>query len=132
MLDSGLPGGFIEGAGTMRHAQSMAFTTLMMFQVFNVLNARSDEHSAFQGLFSNRWLWSALAVSVLLHVAVIHVPFLQVAFSTQALTFVEWLQCTVVASSVLWLRELSKYVSRAIGKRRRPMPAVTSAVAHAS
>ena len=132
VLDSGLPGGFIDGAGTMRHAQSMAFTTLMMFQVFNVLNARSDEHSAFQGLFSNRWLWSALAISVALQVAVIHVPFLQVAFSTQALTFAEWLQCIVVASSVLWLRELSKYVARAIGKRRRPVPAVTSAVAHAS
>ena len=45
--------------GTMRYAQTMAFTTLMMFQLFNVFNARSDEHSAFSGLFTNHWLWAA-------------------------------------------------------------------------
>ena len=46
-----LPGGLIEGSGNMRYAQTMAFTTLMLFQLFNVFNARSDEHSAFDGLF---------------------------------------------------------------------------------
>ena len=49
--------GSIEGAGSLRHAQTMAFTTLMLFQLFNVFNARSDEESAFRGLFDNRWLW---------------------------------------------------------------------------
>ena len=42
-----LPGGFVEGSGELRYAQTMAFTTLMLFQMFNVLNARSDERSAF-------------------------------------------------------------------------------------
>ena len=86
----------------------MAFTTLMMFQLFNVFNARSDEQSAFHGLFRNRWLWGALGLSLALHVAVIYVPFLQDAFSTVSLTIADWLQCAAVASSVLWLRELSK------------------------
>ena len=112
MLDAGLPGGFIDGSGTMRHAQSMAFTTLVLFQLFNVFNARSDEASAFHQLFHNKWLWSAVTVSVSLQIAVIHVPFLQVAFSTQALAFADWMQCAVVASSVLWCREASKYVGR--------------------
>ena len=49
VLDASLPGGLIEGSGTMRYAQTMAFTTLMMFQLFNIFNARSDEHSAFVG-----------------------------------------------------------------------------------
>ena len=118
VLDAGLPGGFIDGTGTMRYAQSMAFTTLMLFQVFNVLNARSDEQSAFRGLLDNRWLWGALTVSVLLQIAVIHVPFLQVAFSTQALTLEDWTKCTVVASSALWLREASKYLGRVSSKGR--------------
>ena len=43
-----LPGGLIEGSGSMRYAQTMAFTTLMMFQLFNVFNARSDERSALR------------------------------------------------------------------------------------
>ena len=57
VLDASLPGGLIEGSGDLRHAQTMAFTTLMLFQLFNVFNARSDERSAFTGLFTNRWLW---------------------------------------------------------------------------
>jgi Ca2+-transporting ATPase len=39
VLDASLPGGLIEGSGDLRHAQTMAFTTLMMFQLFNVFNA---------------------------------------------------------------------------------------------
>ena len=43
VLDASLPGGFVEGSGDLRYAQTMAFTTLMLFQLFNVFNARSDE-----------------------------------------------------------------------------------------
>jgi Ca2+-transporting ATPase len=96
----------------MRYAQTMAFTTLVMFQLFNVFNARSDERSAFRGLFRNRWLWSAVALSIGLHVAVIYLPFLQRAFSTVSLSWEDWVRCIVIASSVLWLRELSKVVRR--------------------
>src|SRR6185312_13562859 len=53
VLDASLPGGLVHGAGSLRHAQTMAFTTLMLFQLFNVFNARSEEESAFLGLFSN-------------------------------------------------------------------------------
>ena len=112
VLDAFLPGGLIEGTGTLRHAQTMAFTTLMAFQLFNVFNARSDERSAFEGLFRNYWLWAAVALSVALHLAVIYVPFLQNAFSTERLTVREWGVCIAVASSVLWLCELGKLIVR--------------------
>jgi Ca2+-transporting ATPase len=112
VLDAGLPGGLIEGSGDMRYAQTMAFTTLVFFSLFNVFNARSDEQSAFAGLFSNRWLWGAVLLSLLLQAAVIYIPFLQQSFSTVSLSLDDWLRCAVVASSVLWLRELSKIVIR--------------------
>jgi Ca2+-transporting ATPase len=112
VLDASLPGGLIEGSGTVSYAQTMAFTTLMMFQLFNVFNARSDNQSAFVGLFTNNWLWAAVALSLLLHVAVIYTPFLQQAFSTTALALSDWMICIAVSSSVLWLRELSKAMTR--------------------
>ena len=112
VLDASLPGGLIEGSSDLRHAQTMAFTTLTIFQLFNVFNARSDERSAFDGLFANRWLWAAVVLSLLLHAAVVYVPFLQQAFSTVDLGAADWLVCAGVASSVLWLRELSKAVAR--------------------
>ena len=52
----------------------------------------------------------------MLQVCVIYLPFLQRAFSTESLTISDWLRGTAVASSVLWLREIQKAVSRANGR----------------
>jgi Ca2+-transporting ATPase len=112
VLDASLPGGLVEGSGDLPSAQTMAFTTLMLFQMFNVLNARSDERSAFTGLFTNVWLWAALLGSVALQFLVVYQPFLQRAFGTVGLTARDWWLCVAVASSVLWLRELTKLVAR--------------------
>ncbi len=112
ILDASLPGGLIEGSGDMRYAQTMAFNTLVFFSLFTVFNARSDERSAFDGLFSNQWLWGAVLLSVLLQTAVIYVPILQQAFSTVALNGVDWLICVAMGSSVIWLRELTKLIAR--------------------
>jgi Ca2+-transporting ATPase len=91
----------------------------MLFQLFNVFNARSDDESVFRGFFHNRWLWSAVGFSLALHAAVIYLPFLQAAFSTTSLSGKNWLQCALVASTVLWLRELSKIFAR---RKSKPRP----------
>jgi Ca2+-transporting ATPase len=127
ILDASLPGGLIAGAGTMRYAQTMAFTTLVLAQMLNVFNARSDERSAFRHLLDNHWLWVAIAVSVLLQVVVVYVPFMQRAFSTVPLGAGDWLRCLVAASAVLWVREVTK----AVGRVRRSSGAARLQVASA-
>ena len=114
VLDASLPGGLIEGTGDIRYAQTMAFTTLVFFSLFTVFNARSEDRSAFAGLFSNAWVWTAVFASVLLQASVIYVPFLQQAFSTVALRTSDWLICGAVGSSVLWLVEIKKLLVRAL------------------
>jgi Ca2+-transporting ATPase len=116
VFDASLPGGFIEGAGNMRYAQTMSFTTLVWFSLFTVFIARSDEESTFKGLFTNNWLWAAVGLAVTLQGLVIYVPFLQQAFSTVSLSPGDWLRCALVGSSVLWLSEIRKAVTR----RKRP------------
>ena len=91
----------------------MAFTTLMLFQLFNVFNARSGDRSAFHRPFTNRWLWWSILMSLVLHALVLYVPPLQRAFGTVPLTFVDWGRCAVAASTVLWLVELAKLMRRA-------------------
>jgi Ca2+-transporting ATPase len=108
VLDFGLPSGLIEGSGDLPYARTMAFTTLVLFQLFNAPNARSDERSAFHRLFRNPWLRGALVLSIALQILVVYAPFLQPAFGTVSLNLRDWLVCVAVASSVLWLRELSK------------------------
>jgi Ca2+-transporting ATPase len=112
VLDASLAGGLLEGSGDLRYAQTMAFTTLMLCQLFNVFNARSDTASAFAGLFANKWLWAAVILSLALHVAVVYTPSLQKAFATTDLSGDDWLRCALAASSVLWFRELSKMLAR--------------------
>ena len=112
VLDASMPGGFVAGDGDLAFGQTMAFTTLMLFQIFNVVNARSDERSAFVHLFTNQWLWAAITASLALQVLVVYVPFLQRAFGTVGLTARDWALCVGVASTVLWLREGSKLIAR--------------------
>ena len=51
--------------GSQTHAQTMAFTTFVLFQVFNAFNARVAEGSTFNtNFFRNRFLWVALIGAV--------------------------------------------------------------------
>lgn len=95
-------------------ATTLAFTTFVLFQLFNVLNARLERASALsRHSFTNRWLWTALAGVLLLQIAVVHAPPLQSIFDTTALTLPQWCLAAGVASSILVLDELRKLALRA-------------------
>lgn len=112
-MDLYLPGGLIEGSQSLDTARTAGFTVLVFAHLFNCFNARSDITSAFHRLFVNPWLWGALALSGLLQIAVVHLPFLNLAFGTVPLTLAQWLVCAAMGSSVLWFSELRKLVRRA-------------------
>ena len=111
-LDLGLNGGLLGGTGDIVHARTMAFTTLVLAQLFNALNARSDRVSAFHQLFTNALLWGAIGLSVLLQIAVVHLGFLNDAFETVPLGIHDWLACVALASVVLWATEARKLLAR--------------------
>jgi len=113
-LDLYLPGGFVEGDRDLANARTAAFTTLVLAQLFNCFNARSEDRSAFANLFGNTWLWGAIGLSVVLQVAVVHIDVLNRAFGTTPLTLDQWLTCTALASAVLWVSEMRKLVSRLV------------------
>jgi potassium/sodium efflux P-type ATPase len=119
-LDLFLPGGLIEpveiwlGAGphSLELARTAAFTVLVLTQLFNCFNARSESASAFRAAFSNRWLWAAVALSTALQGAVVHLPFLNLAFGTVPLSASQWGVCVAMASGVLWFSEGRKLLRR--------------------
>ena len=100
------------GSGDITEARTAAFTTLVLSQLFNALNARSGRHSAFRRLFTNRLLWAALALSAALQVAAVQLHFLNHAFSTVPLSIGQWGMCIALASVVLWAVELAKLIRR--------------------
>jgi Ca2+-transporting ATPase len=111
-IDLYLPGGLIEGSSDLDTARTAGFTVLVLAQLFNCFNARSDRISAFRHMFVNRWLWCAIAASVMLQIAVVHLPFLNSAFHTAPLDAGQWVACAAIASVVLWTSELRKLLSR--------------------
>lgn len=95
--------------GSVIHAQSMAFTTFVLFQVFNAFNARVNKRSTFNAnFFRNRMLWLALAGVVLLQILAMQWPAAHGVFKVESLSFGDWMIATAVASSVLVLEESRK------------------------
>ncbi|GAA4288181.1 cation-translocating P-type ATPase [Georgenia daeguensis] len=112
-IDIFLPGGLVEGQDSLEVARTAGFTTLVIAQLFNAFNSRSETSSAFHRLFVNRWLWGAVALAFLLQIAIVEVPLLQTAFGTASLDLAHWAVCFAMASVVLWFDELRKLVWRA-------------------
>lgn len=111
-IDLYLPGGLIEGSQRLDQARTAGFTVLVLAQLFNCFNARSETTSAFRHPFTNRWLWAAIGVSLLLQVVVVNFGPLNVAFGTVPLPLEQWLVCIAISSSVLWFGEVRKWVLR--------------------
>jgi Ca2+-transporting ATPase len=116
-LDAGLPGGLIAGGGPVEYARTLAFNTLVIYQLYAVFCARSDEESVLRGLFRNMWLWLAVAAGLALQAAVIYLPALQRAFGTVALDAGDWLLCAGVAFTVVIARESGKAWWRSVDRR---------------
>ncbi len=107
-------------SGDQTRAVTLAFTTFVLFQFFNVFNARAEHASAFSRLFfQNRLLWLALAGVLALQVVVVHWPPAQALFHTSALSLADWALAAGAASSVLLLEEARKFVARWREGRRR-------------
>jgi Ca2+-transporting ATPase len=121
VMDLYLPNGLIalNATGDIVLAQTMAFTTLVFCQLFNVFNARSEYTSAFSHMFTNRWLWFAVLLGILLQVAVVYLPILNRAFGTTPLSLMDWGVAIGLASIVLWGEEVKKIITRAMGFEKR-------------
>lgn len=125
-MDMHLAGGFftdrsvgiMDHAAQLTHARTMGFTILVFAQMLNALASRSDSQSVFVGLFANRWLWGAIAISVVLQLAVIYIPFLNEPFGTVPLSVTEWFECLGLSMVVLIASELRKCFLRFLAKRK--------------
>ncbi|MBI40334.1 MAG: metal-transporting ATPase [Leptospiraceae bacterium] len=91
------------------YASTLAFTTFVFFQFFNVFNARAEFGTAFnRNFFRNGRLWFSLFTVLLLQVVAVEWPPAQESFATTGLTLEHWFLAAGVGSSVLVLDEVYK------------------------
>jgi Ca2+-transporting ATPase len=94
-------------------ALSVSFAGIVLIQIFNSFNARSEVLSIFKlPFFSNPKLLIALASSLLLTVAIIEVPFLQPMMNTTHLNPLEWLMVIGFSVMIIPVEELRKKLSK--------------------
>ena len=106
--------------GHFHHAQTMTFAVFIVYQLFNVLNCRSNEQSVFElGLFSNKAINYALLISAglllfFVQLADVSIPVIGIQIgsllSTTTLTNNDWIIVVLVASSVFIIEEFRKFI----------------------
>ncbi len=92
-------------------ARTMAFATLIFFELFNAFNSRSLEHSLLRiGFLSNRKLIFAIAGSIIAMLFAVYTPFMQNIFRTVPLAETDLLFAVSVASTALIASEIRKKI----------------------
>jgi P-type Ca2+ transporter type 2C len=107
-----------SGDGGHAYAVTLAFTTFVLFQFFNIFNARAEHASAFgRQFFDNRRLWLALFGVVGLQLVVVQWGPAQAVFDTVDLALTDWVLATLIASTVLLFDEIRKLAERIVRRR---------------
>jgi len=113
--------GLVMGLGTLfmfmqykeidlSKAQTIAFTTLVMFQMFAVMSSRTLHHSLKHlNPFSNMWLFGAVCLSLAIQGIVIYWSPLQTIFGTVPLLAIDWLKIIGISSLGFIMMEVSKF-----------------------
>jgi Ca2+-transporting ATPase len=94
-------------------AETMAFVTLSLCELFRAYTVRSERASVFRlGLFSNKYMQYAVGLSIFLLLVVINVPFFQPIFNTHFLAWNEWLFVISLALIPAFSEEITKLYLR--------------------
>jgi Ca2+-transporting ATPase len=100
-------------------AETMAFVTLSLCELFRAYTVRSERASIFTlGVFSNKYMQYAVGLSIFLLLLVTGVPFLQPIFNTHFLSFAEWAVVLGLALIPAASEELTKFYLRTTERRQ--------------
>jgi len=105
-------GAFSLAGKTSDVGMTMAFLTMSLCEVFHSFNMRSQRGSIFRLKKQNVVLWGAMAVSVLITVLVVEVPFISAAFGFTQVSLVQYLIAAALGLLVIPVVELVKLCQR--------------------
>lgn len=98
--------------------QTVAFATLTLSELLRAFTARSERISVFKlGVFSNKTMNMAVIFSIIVVIAVIYVPFLQVIFGTVPLALIDWVWILPFSMLASVAAEVTKIYLQARAKR---------------
>jgi Ca2+-transporting ATPase len=118
-------------AETYAKAQTFAFTTLGISQLFNALGFRKLHKSFFSvNHLQNKMMIVAFIIGFGLQIAVTEVPFFVTVFETTRLSLQEWLSLTAVCTIPLWVHEIYRPINNLLLKKRTEKGKTRKGVLH--
>ncbi|NUN11128.1 cation-translocating P-type ATPase [Candidatus Micrarchaeota archaeon] len=99
-------------------ARTIAFTTLVVFQLFAAIGSRSLEPFHKLNLLTNKWLLLGILSSLAIQLILVYWPPAQIIFETTSLEIGEWIQIMIISSMGFFLMEASKIISKAMYHRK--------------
>lgn len=85
-----------------KSASTVSLSILVVIEMFNAMNALSSSESLLSfGLWNNMMLVYAIVLSMILHFAILYVPFLRELFSILPLNWVEWKAVLAISGPVV-------------------------------
>jgi magnesium-transporting ATPase (P-type) len=108
-----------QGAA-IEHARTVAVNTLVMFEIFYLFNSRYITASVFnwEGLTGNRYVLLAIGILLGFQLGFTYLKPMQSLFGTTDIELNIWLPIVLVASTVLFLVELEKFLVRQMNRNR--------------
>jgi len=114
-------GNYVLSEGVENHAvaETMAFVSLCIIQLFHAYNLRSQRNSLFAGNpFGNKYINGSFIIGVVLTLIVVLIPGLNTVFGTAQLKWDDWLIAIGVAVMIIPCVEIQKLIERAIEKNK--------------
>jgi Ca2+-transporting ATPase len=102
----------LQAGRPLEQVMAMTFVSLVLIQFFNAYNCRSDRLSIVRKPFANRWLNTAVLWELLLLGIILYVPFFHEPFGTFSLTGSDWALAVGLASTIVPVQELVKWMVR--------------------
>lgn len=94
-------------------AQTVAVTTIILFQILYLLNCRSLTQTIWRiGLFSNRWIYIGILVTLGLQLAFVYLEPFNRLFQTEPLDAIDWVRSGAVALAGFLVISLEKWFWR--------------------
>ncbi|HET6568239.1 MAG TPA: HAD-IC family P-type ATPase [Rhodothermales bacterium] len=98
------------GGLALMRAQTVAVTTVILFQIFYLLQCRSLKASVLKiGLWTNPWVYVGIVALLAMQAAFVYLPFMNKLFSSVPLEADAWVRATVVALAVLPVISIEKW-----------------------
>jgi calcium-translocating P-type ATPase len=103
----------LDDTASLELAQTVALTTMVVYQALHVGNSRSEYRSVFKiNLFSNRFLVAAQLAALTVHVAALYLPPTQFVLRVEPIPLDAWPRILAMSITIVAAIELHKLLRR--------------------